>query len=153
MSIIVHKLRLSVVLLCSNSQSFCHRHVHSRGVATRQPRRLPRKKFCCHGAWRYVEPAHVAKIAMTCRCGSEEGKTPTIALSVPDVSRVTIPNKKFPRSARARQLLTAVPCLSKQSPRQCTGSPLERVQIYLAARAPFLLLNILMSTCRWQAFF
>ena len=31
---------------------------------------------------------------------------------------------------------------------QCTGSPLERVQIYLPARAPFLLMNILMSTCR-----
>ena len=39
---------------------------------------------------------------------------PTIALSVPEVSRVTIPSKRFPRSARARQLLTVVPCLSKK---------------------------------------
>ena len=39
---------------------------------------------------------------------------PTIALSIPEVSKVTIPSKRFPRFAQARKLLTVVPCLSKK---------------------------------------
>ena len=68
------------------------------------------------GEWPYVEPAHVAKNRDDMsRPAAKRAKTPTIALSVPEVSIVTIPSKRFPRSARARQLLTVVPCLSKKN--------------------------------------
>ena len=48
-----------------------------------------------------------------------------------------------PRIEQTRKLAS----LAINAPRQCTGSPLERVQIYLPARAPFLLMNIL-DRCR-----